>query len=429
MRKIFFFVLIVSFHLVARAQSETYSPYSKYGFGELNSLSTGFTRGMNGVGIGFWANNQVNSLNPASYAQIDSLTFIFDAGVSGQLSNYAEGNKSKNIKTANFDYAVMGFRLAKGLGMSAGIQPLTSMGYNFVHSGKVENSDITALRTYNGDGGLKKVYLGMGYRPFKGFSIGASVAYLWGGYDKSFRVSYSDAAIRTMEQREKSDVRNFVFDFGAQYTLALGKKNNVTLGVVFAPQRKIGGKPTVTTIYNNVQTFVADTLTLSAGENLTLPASYGAGLMWNYNGKLRIGIDYQLQKWGDVAYPILTTSTAGQQYLLQKNVLKDRYQIGLGFDYVHSEMGRSFMQRIHYKGGVSYANTYYGVNGSEEPKELSATLGVSVPIVNGYNNRSLLNVSAQYVRQTSKSYIDVNTFRINIGFTFNERWFMKWKVE
>jgi len=32
-------------------------------------------------------------------------------------------------------------------------------------------------------------------------------------------------------------------------------------------------------------------------------------------------------------------------------------------------------------------------------------------------------------QQASANMIDVNSFRINIGITFNERWFQKWKVE
>ena len=46
-----------------------------------------------------------------------------------------------------------------------------------------------------------------------------------------------------------------------------------------------------------------------------------------------------------------------------------------------------------------------------------------------HNHRSFLNISGQWVNQTAKDLIDANTFRINIGITFNERWFAKWKVE
>ena len=51
------------------------------------------------------------------------------------------------------------------------------------------------------------------------------------------------------------------------------------------------------------------------------------------------------------------------------------------------------------------------------------------PIVNAYNNRSYLNISGQWVRSTAPGYIKENIFRINIGLTFNERWFAKWKVD
>ena len=52
-----------------------------------------------------------------------------------------------------------------------------------------------------------------------------------------------------------------------------------------------------------------------------------------------------------------------------------------------------------------------------------------IPIVNSYNNRSILNISGQWVCQDTKMFIKENSFRINIGLTFNERWFAKWKVE
>ena len=41
----------------------------------------------------------------------------------------------------------------------------------------------------------------------------------------------------------------------------------------------------------------------------------------------------------------------------------------------------------------------------------------------------MLNISGQWVRSSAKGLLNENTFRINIGITFNERWFMKWKVD
>ena len=72
---------------------------------------------------------------------------------------------------------------------------------------------------------------------------------------------------------------------------------------------------------------------------------------------------------------------------------------------------------------------YYKINSQDGPKEWSASLGLGLPIMNSWNNRSQLNISAQWVRQEAKGFIRENTFRINVDLTFNERWFAKWKVE
>ena len=75
----------LAFSIGIYAQSGTNSPYSQYGLGVLSDQTSGFNRGMNGVGLGFREHNQVNFINPASYSAVDSLSFIFDVGFSGHV--------------------------------------------------------------------------------------------------------------------------------------------------------------------------------------------------------------------------------------------------------------------------------------------------------------------------------------------------------
>ena len=56
------------------------------------------------------------------------------------------------------------------------------------------------------------------------------------------------------------------------------------------------------------------------------------------------------------------------------------------------------------------------------------SLGLGIPIQNVHNGRSLLNISGQWQRSSAQDLITENTFRVNIGITFNEAWFKKWKV-
>ena len=58
--------------------STTLSPYSQYGLGILAEQSQGFSRGMGGLGIGLRGGKLVNTLNPASYSAVDSLTMLID---------------------------------------------------------------------------------------------------------------------------------------------------------------------------------------------------------------------------------------------------------------------------------------------------------------------------------------------------------------
>lgn len=156
MRKLILATLLLGTVISVNAQSGTNSPYSQYGLGVLSDQTSGFNRGMNGVGLGFHEHNQINYLNPASYSAIDSLSFILDAGISGQITNFEENGVKKNANNANFEYVVAGFRAAKHLGVSFGVLPFTNVGYNYTESKKVGDvfPDQTHTTTFKGEGGF-----------------------------------------------------------------------------------------------------------------------------------------------------------------------------------------------------------------------------------------------------------------------------------
>ena len=137
MKKLFLAALMMSLALAVNAQSGMNSPYSQWGLGLLSDQTSGFNAGMNGVGLGFHEHNQVNYINPASYSSVDSLTFLFDAGISGQISNFNENGVKKNAKNANLDYVVAAFRAFRQMGVSFGILPFSNVGYNYSVSGWV----------------------------------------------------------------------------------------------------------------------------------------------------------------------------------------------------------------------------------------------------------------------------------------------------
>lgn len=433
MKRLFVASLIGLLSLPSFSQSSTNSPYSQYGLGILSEPAGGASRGMNGLGLAFHERNRLNTLNPASYSQIDSLTFIFDVGMSGQLTNFKEGDVKKNAKTSSFEYAVAGFRLRRHFGVSFGIVPFTNIDYSYSNSAYINkdhsSSSTYYTNTYSGSGGVHYVYLGAGWQPFKGFSIGANVAYLWGDYNNYVINDYSDDYVNSLSKYYSASIRNYKLDVGIQYTLKLSKKDELTIGATYGYGHKLGSDPECRVISTNAQTSVADTTTYSVSDGLEIPNSYAVGLMWNKGGKIKIGVDYSLQKWSSIKAPTYTVENNTAYYRLESGHYNDRHKLTLGTEITPDPNSRKYLNRVNYRIGASYTTPYLKINGQDGPKEYSVSAGFGIPITNRINNRSVLNISAQWVHLGSKQFITENSFRINIGLTFNERWFAKWKME
>ena len=414
----------------AVAQSGTNSPYSQYGLGLLNEQSSGFNRGMNGLGLAFREHNQVNYINPASYSALDSLTFIFDAGLSGQITDFNENGHKINANNADFEYAVAAFRAFKHVGVSFGIVPFTNVGYNYAITDYLnDDRDVAYTNTYSGSGGIHQVYFGAGWEFLKGLSVGANISYLWVDIDRSVINSYSDGSINTLSKYYTASVKSYKLDVGLQYQLALDKKNALAIGLTYGLGHKLGTDPTCNIISTNTMTAVADTASFTVNNGLEIPTSFGAGVMWNHANKLKLGADFSYQQWGSLQYPVYRVVNDEPRYELTDDYYKDRYKVTVGGEFCNDEMSRRFFDRIRFRAGVSYATSYYKINGLDGPDEISASIGFGIPIVNAYNNRSVLNISGQWVHSAANGLLTENTFRINIGITFNERWFMKWKVD
>lgn len=428
MKKISLSIIALALPLLLHAQSGTNSPYSQYAYGLLSDRSQGFSRGMDGLGLAFSDGKTLNNLNPASYSRIDSLTFIFDMGVSGQVTNFSESGKRVNANNATFEYAVGGLRLMRGLGLSFGLLPYTNVGYNYSVSGKVaEGSATTSTSTYDGSGGLHQVFLGMGYSPWKPIAVGVNVGYLWGDIDRYVSNSFSDTYMNTLTRYTSMSLATWTLELGLQYHQPISKRDEVNLGLTFSLGHKISGDPETQIISQSTASSTSDTATVKLSHNLLrLPHTIGAGLMWNHNNALRVGVDYHYMRYSTVNPPAYSDGT----YAIEGATFSDRHKVTAGLEYTPDRNAfHNFLKRVSYRIGASYATPYYKINGADGPREYSVSAGFGIPVINRYNTRSVLNISGQWVNREAKGLIRENTFRINIGFTFNERWFAKWKAE
>lgn len=423
--KILCAVMFAVFSVGTFAQSDTpipsiNSPYSMYGFGSLVDNSFAKGKAMGGVGYAIQDPFEINIKNPASYAAVDSLTMLIDAGISFYSNSMSDGLNTVNAKNAAFDYIALQLRLFKGFGVTVAYVPFSKVGYNFYTSEKVAGTTAgtdfgTNTYTYNGNGGLQNAMIGFGFVPFKGFSLGANASFLHGSIDRSVYVSSSNSNSFSFSKMETFSVRDYKLDFGLQYKFDFKEKNSVVLGFTYSLGHKLRSD-----VYNtfvkassssSVSIYSVDTL---AG-GLYLPHVYGAGLTYCFDNRLTFSADYTLQQWS-------------KDKFLGTDALLDRSEYRFGFEYVHDSSSKKYFSRVKYRIGGYYSEPYIRINGIEGAREYGVSLGVALPLL---NNKSLVQLSGHYVKVSSAGKglgLDENMFKLNVGITFNERWFMKQKV-
>ena len=424
MKKLLFSSILLGFGTLSMtAQSGTKSPYSQYGLGILADQSQAANRGMGGVSQGLRSGNQVNMQNPASYSAVDSLSMIVDAAVAGQITNFKEGGSRVNAKSANIEYVNALFRLFPKFGVSVGVVPYSNIGYNYITEEGIKNSSAKAAMSYLGSGGLHQAYLGLGYELFKGFSLGVNASYLWGDYERTVTVLSGEDSGNSLIKGYEADFSTYKLDFGAQYQAQLPKGSSLTVGATFGLGHKLGADAEMLIMSNQG----SDTTTIVNA--FSLPMTIGGGIAYNHRRSLTIAADYQLQRWSKVDYPGTDLTTG--KYTLLKGIYSDRHRVMVGLDWLPTTdpLARGLLKHVHYRLGASYTTPYYKINGQDGPKEISVSAGFGIPLVNAWNNRSVLNVSFQWVNQSAKNLITENSFRVTVGLTFNERWFAKWKVD
>lgn len=416
------------------------SSYSRFGLGTLNDQSQGFNKGMAGVGQGIRSGNRVNMQNPASYSEIDSLTFIFDVGMNLSNGSLKQGNNRVNVLNAGLDYVNAGLRLTRGLGLSFGFVPYTTIGYNFYNQNKVGNDAVTSqpintISSYYGEGGLHQTYVGAGWNPYQNLSIGANISFIWGTYGHSLRQTFGEGSETSnsnysgLNSIHHAAIRTYKIDLGAQYPIRLNPNDVLTLGATVGLGHNIKSDATLTRY-----TSAGDSIEVTADSPFDLPFTYSAGASWQHKNNLLVAADVKHERWADCTIPEMKTDKNVLVYTAQKGGYLNRTKVSVGAQFIPNPINSKYANRIQYRMGASFSTPYLRINGQDGPKEYCISAGVGLPISNANNKNSrgsIVNVSLQWLRRTPSvtKMITEDYFVVNAGITFNELWFMKFKIK
>ncbi|MCM1452460.1 MAG: hypothetical protein NC102_09380 [Clostridium sp.] len=389
----------------ASAQNGTMSPYSRYGYGLLNDNATSGQRFMGGVGYAMNSGRQINVMNPASYAAIDSLTFLFDMGFDLDWLSSEENGLKEHNNNGSLNYITMSFPIAKRLGASIGLLPFSSTGYTFGQS--IDNGGVS--RTGNGD--INELYIGVGYSPFKNFYAGMNFGYLFGTINNDVYASTITGSTSLFQRYMR--VRDYKLDFGVQYSYNLDRNNRLTLGATFSPGKSFHGE--TYGVYYDVSTNESDTTGYTKlGGKYTMPASYGVGLNWTWRERLMVEADFTYQPWKNVKYASMEGFESTQ--------FDNRWKFAAGIGWTPQPRG-SWVKRVQYRAGAYYTHDYLNILGNNV-REYGVTVGFGLPVP---TFKSIINLGFEYKHRqaTPNPLIKENYFTVSVGINFNEMWFRK----
>lgn len=392
----------------AQAQIVT-TPYSKMGYGMLNDNVSSIQRSMGGVGYAMEGGRIINVMNPASYADVDSLTFLWDVGIDlSNLWSKENGNKGYNFG-AGLDYLTGHFKVAKGLGASFGLLPYSSVGYTY--GGTIAGGS----EVRSGNGGISQLYLGIGYEPVKNLSVGVNFAYLFGTTSNTTLISSSSTSYFTRNLK----VRDWNTQVGVQYSLPLLKnRDRLTVGLTYQPKKSFHGHAWGTSY--DTQDNKADTIGYTSMKgNYEQPYSIGMGVSYTMDHRLTLEADYTFQKWSSAKYTPIPGIEA------QDMKFDDRWKLALGMQYTPNKRG-SYFGAMSFRAGAFFTHDYMMFDNSNL-RDYGLSVGVGLPAP-GSKTTINLGVEWRHREATPVHLISENYLNITLGVNFNELWFWKSRI-
>ena len=116
--------------------------------------------------------------NPASYALISEGKPILDISGRGILSRFETTTGEHNTSLFGLNNVAIAFPIKKNWGLTIGMSPYSSVGYKIQERFTFDSKEIRA--SYVGEGALNKVFLGLGYRPWRDSSNQLSIGFNFG---------------------------------------------------------------------------------------------------------------------------------------------------------------------------------------------------------------------------------------------------------
>ena len=434
-------LILIAANVVIWAQGVSQTPYSQFGIGDLEYQGNMRQHGMGGVGVSMPNRFYSNLINPALLAY-NRTHVIFDAGFYGQSDIIRSQTQSQRIVSGNVNYLSILFPIStRNWTISVGLNPYSNANTRFTNTRDSIASYKFPLGTYDStdikyhvisEGGLNQVFMSHGIKLPKGFSIGISINYIFGGIIRTTRIQPKLLGQSTQTQIvSKEQYRLLEFKPGIAYFKQLSEKYSLNIGATATFNTDIGSTRNLVNsivreqrLAENSYVYVpiyADTLPLEI-KKVSLPSQYKIGVSFDKSNHWNVALDYT---FGDYRNYVGYERT---------NVFSNSsHRINIGAEYVPNyfvpdNSFKSQIQRYMYRIGGYYYLMPLQLNGVQI-QEMAATIGLGMPFgKGGYTSLNLALMVGQK-GTLDNGLVQENFVRFFVGLTINDRWFIRYKLD
>ncbi|MBS3774246.1 MAG: hypothetical protein KGY70_03575 [Bacteroidales bacterium] len=411
--------LALFYSINSYSQKGIYSPYTRYGLGEMVDQNMGNTMGFGSITSGIRMNDVINYSNPASYTAQDTNSFIFDVGISANASLQRSSDDQITRRALGFDHLAIGFPVFRWWKSSIGIVPLSQVGYHVKTTTNPNGIDEMENR-FEGEGGIRQFYIGNAFDLTKNLSVGVNYYYLFGNTTYNSTAALPEDPYSGLFQKDLNfHLRGSRFQTGLQYEFNLSENSNLTLGVSHDLSTNLDLEKSYEFFsfyqYNDNQGVTRqdtiDRIQQTKDSKFQYPQGWSGGFALQ-GRKLIFGADFEYQDW----------STLEEEF----DNLSDSYSLRGGMQYTPDEEALgSYLQRVDYRLGAFYKQSYLNLN-NQQLKDFGITFGLGLPL---RYNRTKFNIALKLGRRgtTSENLIEENYAMVNFNITFQDFWFIKQK--
>jgi len=387
------------------------SIYSRFWKGDLNNFYFARQMAIGGGGAALIANGSVLMYNPASISST-KLTRVETGFRSAGINLTTNSNSVFYSKTQFSGFAItLPIERSYGIAASIGILPVTTVNYavkQHIVNSTVGDYDLTL----EGNGGISKLFIGTSYRlPFN-WIVGAQYEYYTGTIDYTSKLKFG---ILSGNQNAGFISSNKHHGMGATFGIISSDMSGIFNSKNISEFR-IGA---FINYFANLHTDSVLTSVFSTGSAeisnhsvvTKIPYKIGIGTSMKFN-RILIMLDYLYQPWSQ--YEVAGVRT---------NSLNDYSRFSIGFEYKNSSRKRlSFWERISIRGGLSFENTQYRVNG-ENINQFALHTGVGLPIT--YTNNLDIGFMAGVRGVKTNNLIKEYFYRLSVTISFGQLWFVR----